>query len=1105
MNKIYTGLLILISTLLLALNTNAQSVDEAVTISWPFTTGTEGQTATYNTGTDDYYVSNYVSVGSNLVYAGTKSGDVTYTAFDPEVQDGGPAETNKVGFNIRPKTGLTFTPTRISFYCARFGTDSGYLDVSWKSSEGTSTSISTDIKPFREGRDVGDDIAFYEMDLSGLSIPASDGEFGLEVFIHKLGDTKQIGLSQIKIEGQLSGTIIDVTTYTLTTALSPANAGSVSTFPVGTEFDEGTEIEISATRNFGYEFSHWEDASNNQVSTDNPYTFNLNENTELTAIFNQLNTYELVLNIDGDANDYMVTVAPEGNMIDGKLMYEGGTNVTVSAANNPILTFTNWSNGETGNDLSVSMDEDKEFTAYYSAVDYIAGWDFYISGNNGRIADFYSKGENETASLVLINADGNTTGWLDKSQQAAGGYEGAPAAVNWNNIASKYYYQVAVNAKDYTDISVKASMLFNYNAYSIQKCEYSIDGETFHTLGNIEMTSAKVWNEGSFDLPAEADHAESLLIRWIPDYTSSLVGSTTDKDGTAISAIYVTGSEVIYNDGVAPVLVSSIPTDNGTDASATGKVVLNFDEKVAIADGTVATLDQLIATTNATTLKGAVENELTPEVSGKTITFSYMGLEYNSTYQFTLPANTVSDLAGNTSTTEISFAFTTMSHPVVDKKEFDFIVGVDGNFKEALEAAKSAFSSGNRFYIFFPNGEYNIGALTGDGNEMTTISIPNISYIGESADGVVLYNKPTQESINTTATIYFTSSSKNIYMQDISLKNTYDYNNTTGRAVALWDKGDKNIYKNVKILSYQDTYYTGSARNYLENCEIHGVVDFICGGGDIFFNECLIYLEERSGNVITAPATSGDWGYVFSNCTIDGHSINNGNYRLGRPWSNAPKSVYINTTMKVLPTSGAWGDPMNVVPAVFAEYNSMSASGNPVDLSNRRTTYTKDGNTVTLNPVLTAGEAAQYTIDNVMGGNDTWQPRQATEQSAPPTITKTNSKISWQNSDYVMCWAVFKDGKFVEFTTTNSYNIPDGAVIGTAYTVRSVNAMGGLGAESNSLLVTKAIDLKQNSKIIKTEYFTVEGKRISQPVKGINIVRNHFENGSINIEKQFIR
>lgn len=68
----------------------------------------------------------------------------------------------------------------------------------------------------------------------------------------------------------------------------------------------------------------------------------------------------------------------------------------------------------------------------------------------------------------------------------------------------------------------------------------------------------------------------------------------------------------------------------------------------------------------------------------------------------------------------------------VPRKTFDFVVGVDGDFKAAMTAAVSAASSGNRFYLFFPNGEYNIGTLTGDANQMTTFSTSNVSFIGKT-------------------------------------------------------------------------------------------------------------------------------------------------------------------------------------------------------------------------------------------------------------------------------------------------------------------------------------------------------------------------------------
>lgn len=1060
------------------------------TITWPFGLGTAGQLATFSDATADLFSTNYVSVGSNLAYKDFRATyGITYTRFQPVAQLGGASTDGMIGFNFRPKTGLNFKPTSISFDCIRYGTDGGALDVVWKSSDGTLTTLATNIKPARDNSGAGTHATY---DLTSLTVPVSEGECSLQIFVYSLGETKQVGFANIVIQGIFEGTIVNVQTDTISTSVTPLGSGSVTTNPVGTAFDRGTEVTLIATRNFGYVFSHWANKQGGSVSSLNPYTLTLNGNANLIAVFEKINTYSLIMNVNGGGKDYMVTPSPDGTLIDGKLMFEEGVNVTISAMSNPIISFTNWLSGETSTDISLVMNKDQQVSAEFSAVDYIVGWDFFRTGSDGRAADFSSTTDNESASLILRDASGATTSWLDKSQVAAGGYEGAPAAVNWKPITGKYYYQISFNAKDFTNIKVSSAMLYNYNAYSKQQCEYSTNGVDFVLLGTFEMTSGKVWYNKTFTLPALADHAEKVYIRWIPDYTSEILGSASDNDGTSISAIYVTATATIFNDGTAPVLSSSVPANNATGASATGKIVLTFDEKVKISEIIIATLGDKV---------------LFPSVSGKTITFAYKALDYDKEYSFNLAGNSVSDMAGNTLVSGISFKFRTMARPAVTKKKIDFVVGVDGDFKAALTAANTASASGNRYFIFFPNGEYNIGENTGDGNQMSTISIPKVSYIGESADSVIVYNKSIQESINSTATMHLTSAASNIYMQDLSLMNKMDYRtgNLKGRGVVLWDQGNKNIYKNVKLLSNQDTYYTGGERSYLENCEIHGTVDFICGGGDLFFNDCLIYLEERSGNCITAPASNGNWGYVFNNCTIDGFQVNNSSYTLGRPWSNAPKCVYINTTMKLLPTSGAWGDPMNVNPSVFAEYNSMTASGATVDLGSRRSTYTKDNVTVNLNPVLTANQAAEYTIENVLGGSDAWQPNLYTEQVAAPVIALNVNTIVWDNSNYVLCWAVIKNGSFVEFVTSNSYVIPTGTGEGTTFTIRAVNEMGGLGEASNivTFVSTGLKDALNSSEVLKIEYFTIDGRIISRPVNGITIVKTKFRDGRTSVRKYF--
>lgn len=1089
MKKHYFGFLALMAMALLPFSLSAAvNIDVSTTITWPFGTGATGQLATFSEGTADYFATNYVENASALPILDKRTTyTITYTRFQPTAQLSSASAAGLVSFNFRMKKGLNFTPTKVIFDCMRFGTGGGLIDVVWKSSNGTSTTLSTAIKPNRDDSGSG---THSILDLSTLSIPASEGLVSLELYIYSLANTKQVGLANIIIEGKTQGTPIIVPTHTFSTTVSPAGSGTITANPVGSVLDDSTAVTLTAKRNFGYNFAYWATPAGDSISGANPFTFLLRRDSVLTAVFRKINTYSLTVNTAGGGKSYMVTASPAGTLVDGKQMYEAGTMVTLSTANNPVLNFTNWSSGETSASLVYSMTKDIEVTANYSAVDYIVGWDFYKNGNGGRVADFFSSSENESASLILRDSAGTATSWLDKSWLAAGGYEGLPAAVNWSPLANKNYYQISFSAKDFTNLKVMAKMLYNYNAYSVQRCQFSLNGTDFTTLGTYTMTSAKVWYNDTLDLPAAADHADKVYIRWIPDYSSAVVGTTSANDGTSLAAVYVTATATIFNDGVAPVVLNTVPTEAATGASATGKIVLTFDEKVKLIDSTAT------ATLGAKVLK--------PVVTGKTITFPYTGLEYNTSYTFNLAANKVADLSGNTKAEAIVLHFTTMNKPTVTKKVFDFIVGRDGDFKAALTAAQAASSKGERFYIFFPDGEYNIGANTGDANQMTTISLPKVSYIGESSDSVVLYNKSIQESINSTATMYFTSAASNVYMQDISLMNKMDYRTGTllGRGVALWDQGSKNIYKNVKLLSNQDTYYTGGDRSYLENCDIHGTVDFICGGGDIFFNECLIYLEDRAGNCLTAPATNSNWGYVFKNCTIDGFPINNGGYRLGRPWSNAPKVVYINTTMKVLPVSAGWGDPMNVVPSVFAEYNSMTTSGASIDLSTRRTSYTKDATTVTLNPALTTAQAAQYTLENVLGGTDVWQPNLATEQASAPKVTINGNLLTWENSDYVLCWAIFKNGKFMQFVTTNSYLVPESIPNGSIITIRAANEMGGMGPESNAYRhYMMGLD-KVSANVVSRQYFSLDGRALSSPAKGITIVRTRYEDGRVQVTKE---
>lgn len=411
-------------------------------------------------------------------------------------------------------------------------------------------------------------------------------------------------------------------------------------------------------------------------------------------------------------------------------------------------------------------------------------------------------------------------------------------------------------------------------------------------------------------------------------------------------------------------------------------------------------------------------------------------------------------------------AFSLFEASAVTKRTFDFVVGVDGDFRAAKAAAEMARD--DRFYIFFPNGSYDIGNQTGDGNQRTAFSAAKVSLVGQSMEGVTLFNTPTAEGISTTATIDFQKSASLTYLQDLTFQNKayYDPNASANRFVAVRDQGDKNIFKNVRMLSTQDTYYTptGERRSYLENCEIHGTVDYICGGGDLYFNQCLLVMENRQNNCLTAPATKSAWGYVFQNCTIDGHPVNNGSYRLGRSWQGTPRAVFLNTRMNVVPRAEGWGDPMNVCPTLFAEYNSMDGNGNAIDLSRRKGYYTctKDGSTASVNPRLSYQEATKYTIENVLGGSDGWRPDNETRQMPAPHLSAVGSTLVWDDMEEALCYFVFKNGVYQANVAEAHYEVKEFADANATYSVRAANAMGGLGAASAEVRVSPTEEEPEN-------------------------------------------
>lgn len=1113
---------------------NAQTYqNEEASVSWPFN--------------DANYATQYIKSPENgFSLVSVNTGDLKYsqkTSQTTKDKDGnkmvmagfGPVGTTKaVEWTVKPSKGLTFTPTSISTYVNRFGTDAeNGVTVTAKLSDGTSVDLgnftalrenkTTESDKYSKNENLTNHIVIQLTADQQAKLTSAEG-FTLSCTVG-VGATKQQGFADVHINGLLNGTIQQVEQYTLSAVVSTVGAGTVKVSPAGTVFDAETPITVTATKNFGYKFVNWTDANNKVVSTDEEYTFSISANTALKANFEKINTYALDYKVEGGAKDYMVTLSPAPEMVDGKKMYEEGTEVTLTATGNDIIDFNNWSNGETTAEIKTTMNADQAFTATFSAKDYIVAWDFYQEGKEGRTADF-AAADNDAVQLVLRDAEGNSYGWLDKSN-TAGGYEGKNAAVNWTKTTTKAlgetYWQTKFNATAFTDIKVKSSMLYNYNAYETYNVEYSLDGEKWTKVGAITMPGAKAWTAGEFTLPADANNQAAVFVRWIADKTSSVKGTTGTNDGIALAQIYITGTAKLFDDGTAPVLKSQVPAAGATNASANGKIVLTFDEKVKLTESAKATLNG---------------QELTGTVSGKTITFAYKGLSYATEYTFALAAGSVADLTDNAIQSDITFSFTTKEKPAVTKALYDFIVPTDGSFTDALAAAAKRADTSKRFRIFIKQGDYKIPAnpnsmVTGiDGKQYpsatTYMNTPNVSIIGESNENTSITNTVPAvecdngfgmanvlEGIGHGDVLSLESGATNTYFQDIKMYSSMG--DGKGRDIVLNDKSNKTICKNVNLWAYQDTYVSNNQRGrfYFEGGILRGNTDYLCGKGDVYYNN--VDLLMCGTGYLAVPSQPTKYGYIFKDCTIkDGSTAGiNGKYKLGRPWGKGtPIALFIDTKMEVIPTAAGWDEMSGGYPKRFAEYNSTTATGTAVDLSGRKQVYdaydAKDGNNYTNrrnetaeSPVLTAEEAAFYTLETVMGGADDWDPTAATEQASAPTNVKiAGNNLTWDNSNYALLWAVCKNGKVVDFTVEPTYNVDDASA---TWSVRAANEMGGLGEATEASTSTGIENIATSSDVLSTKIYSADGVQASKLQRGINIVVKTMTDGSKKTSKVVLK
>ena len=1021
---------------------------------------------------------------------------------------------NALTLTLTPEDGFTFVPSKVSFKAARYGTDTGNIGAAVAA--GGEALVLVENSPVnRGGKNL--DIASFSEPIDGITATA-DKPLELSFYFLNLGKTKSMGISDVVIEGQLVGAAAQVTKYLLTTQVLPsAEAGSISRDPDLEQYKEGTTVTLTATKNFGYRFKEWQDATGTVVSNEAVTTVTMDGEKTMNAVFEPVSVYKVSTKVTNDAERTMGSITLTPNDHDG--LYEAGTKIVARANESKVLKFLSWTDAhENANSLKereLTVNSDMELVANFEVQDFIAVFDassnqsyaYPTTAGYPFAADETWDAERNASSCVVRLSDGSLCYTKDTGTPVVRNREGVViSAINGlyqngyrtTDIAFQYQF----STKGFTTATFTADMCAKNAATKKFKALISVNGADFTELKSAWDVTANAVNPIEIVLPDNAIEQESVVIR-ITGVGDKVFNTNypfdkqfdgldyCDHSESGVGNVFILGEAVVGTDEEAPVVTATIPADQATGVSASGKITISFNERIQAAEAA-----------NPATLNGKA---LQPVWSSRSISFDYSMLDYGMPYTFTMPANYVQDRSGNKLGEAVQISFTTMERPTVSKGMYDFIVPDDGTITEALDAANNRSDKNVRYRVFIKNGNYvfdtNGTTTGGDGktypDPRSYLKAPNTSFIGESMEGVVITNLTPAatwdngfgaacplEGIGKGDVLIIEGTATNSYFQNLTLKSSMG--DAHGRDIVLHDYSTHTIFKDASIWAYQDTYVSNKQDGtyYFEGGVIRGRTDFICGSGDVFFNKVDIIMCEKGGYIV-APQGNSKYGYVFKDCTISGgNSGVDGTYYLGRAWTAEAETYFINTTMKAKPAKVGWHD-WNNGPKRFAEYNSSDANGVAIDLSNRATSINGTSNS----PVLSADEAA--VIGDMTNTFGEWQPMLTTEQAPIPSdLTASDVTLTWANSDYALLWAVCKDGNVVAFTTEPTYTVAESGT----YTVRAANEAGGLSKESKGIYISEETIsgisemTNEKSRISKTIY-DLQGRFVNTPIqKGIYIM-----------------
>ncbi|GAA3553227.1 hypothetical protein GCM10022197_05400 [Microlunatus spumicola] len=456
------------------------------------------------------------------------------------------------------------------------------------------------------------------------------------------------------------------------------------------------------------------------------------------------------------------------------------------------------------------------------------------------------------------------------------------------------------------------------------------------------------------------------------------------------------------------------------------------------------------------------------------------------------------DAAGHTSAAAAPVTATPAPKPLVA----DLTVAKDGSGDySSLQAALTAASPGTAAkptVILVKPGTYHEVVASAKANLVvagTTDDPRDVRVEFDNANGTAVGAGTCPQVTNaatcgTSGSYTVFLSGSGVKVSNLTIANTFDKDahpeiggfNT--QAVALRATGDRQVYRNVRLLGVQDTLLadaqgnisstgTGYPRQYFVDSFVEGNVDFVFGRATAVFDRTTIHATNHNGGTVFAPSTASrnPYGYLV----VDSRIVSDndpGTFALGRPWrgwsdGTQPDSSRGQTTIRNtwigegIATAQPWVDfaPNVWTDGRFGEYGNTGPGALAAGATNAN------------RPQLTDAQAADATAQRYLAGTDGWNPVGAAREDVAPaaptglvaTAGDAQVALTWDESGEadVVGYQVLRDGRPVGGVLTRASYTDKGLANGTrvGYSVVALDAAGHASAASAVVSATPVVKI----------------------------------------------